>query len=173
MARSLSTMRCTILHLGPTERIARRPAGTRAPGWERPTGKRCSLCSNSSRDLVENPLAGSARISGASHLASDHEVVGTCADGFGRRGGTFLIAFGRTLGTDAGNDQRQPRPGDLPDASNFERRANDAVHVAFDGLPDAKLDQLSERPRMAQIGQVVLTKACQNGDGEQLRRGAA
>ena len=80
------------------------------------------------RNLFQNLPAGGGGIGSSRHLASNDNVIGAIANGFGRGCDTFLIAGGGARGANTGNYYFQICAGYAPNPLGFERRTDDSIH---------------------------------------------
>ena len=73
------------------------------------------------RNLFQNLPAGGGGIGSSRHLASNDNVIGAIANGFGRGCDTFLIAGGGARGANTWNYDFQVTTCYAPNALRFER----------------------------------------------------
>ena len=85
------------------------------------------------RHLLEDLIGGFGRVGSLSDGATDDQVAGALAQGFGGRGDALLVTSLRSRGPDAGDDQYTFKTSDGAQGSGLLRRADEAAQPC--GMP--------------------------------------
>ncbi len=123
-----------------------------------------------SAEFSEDAAGFGARVRGAGDLAADDEVSGSGGDGFGGSGDALLIALPGPGAAHSGGDDDGIGAEDGAHAGGFERRANDAIDGGFLGFADAECDEVFDGTGIAEVGEIGLIEAGEDGDAEEAER---